>query len=65
MLQLPISLSSAKSQAHNNTIRGFLLEKGMAGLETKKFITSFLRTSITGEIIMNDVEASEIISCRT
>ena len=50
----------AKSQAHNNTIRGFVLEKGMAGLETKKIHNKLsLRTSITGEIILNDVEVSE------
>ena len=50
----------AKSQAHNNTIRGFVLEKGMAGLETKKIHNKLsLRTSITGEIILNDVKVSE------
>ena len=50
----------AKSAAHNNTIRGFILEKGMAGLETKKIHNKLsMRTSITGEIIMSDVEVSE------
>lgn len=50
----------AKSAAHNNTIRGFVLEKGMAGLETKKIHNKLsLRTSITGEIIMDGVEVSE------
>ena len=50
----------AKSAAHNNSIRGFVLEKGMVGLEAKKIHNKLsLRTSITGEIIMNDVEVSE------
>ena len=50
----------AKSAAHKNTIRGFVLEKGMAGLETKKIHNKLsLRTSITGEIIMDGVEVSE------
>ena len=50
----------AKSAAHNNSIRGFVLEKGMVGLKAKKIHNKLsLRTSITGEIIMNDVEVSE------
>jgi glutaryl-CoA dehydrogenase len=38
------------------TIRGFILERGMKGLATPKIEGKFsLRTSITGEIVMDDV----------
>lgn len=38
------------------TIRGFILERGMQGLETPKISGKFsLRASITGEIVMDDV----------
>jgi len=37
-------------------VRGFILERGMAGLSTPKIEGKFsLRTSITGEIVMDDV----------
>lgn len=37
-------------------IRGFVLERGMAGLETPKINGKFsLRASVTGEIVLNDV----------
>ncbi|MBL1240786.1 MAG: acyl-CoA dehydrogenase [OCS116 cluster bacterium] len=50
----------AKSDAHNGEICGFILEKGMKGLSTPKIEGKLsLRASITGEIIMNDVEVSE------
>lgn len=50
----------AKSSAHNGAIRGFILEKGMKGLSTPKIDGKLsLRTSITGEIIMDEVEVDE------
>jgi len=46
----------AKSDAHNNKIRGFVLERGMEGLSTPKIEGKFsLRASPTGEIVMADV----------
>ena len=37
-------------------IRGFILEKGMEGLSTPKIVGKMsLRTSVTGEIVMNEV----------
>jgi len=46
----------AKSDAHNNKIRGFVLEKGMAGLSAPKIEGKFsLRASITGEIVIDNV----------
>jgi glutaryl-CoA dehydrogenase len=42
------------------TIRGFVLERGMAGLSTPKIEGKFsLRASITGEIVMDDVFVPE------
>jgi glutaryl-CoA dehydrogenase len=50
----------AKSEAHNNEIRGFILEKGMKGLSAPKIEGKLsLRASITGEISMVDVEVGE------
>jgi glutaryl-CoA dehydrogenase len=50
----------AKSEAHGNEIRGFLLEKGMKGLSAPKIEGKLsLRASITGEIAMNGVEVGE------
>ncbi|MDT8856408.1 acyl-CoA dehydrogenase [Paracoccaceae bacterium Fryx2] len=47
----------AKSEAHGGKIRGFVLEKGMAGLSAPKIGGKLsLRASITGEIVMKDVE---------
>jgi glutaryl-CoA dehydrogenase len=44
----------------NHRIRGFILERGDAGLSTPKIEGKFsLRASITGEIAMNDVEIPE------
>ncbi|XP_046578846.1 glutaryl-CoA dehydrogenase, mitochondrial-like [Haliotis rubra] len=49
----------AKSDV-NNKIRGFILEKGMKGLSTPKIEGKFsLRASITGQIVMEDVEIPE------
>jgi len=50
----------AKSDAHDGRIRGFVLEKGMAGLSALKIGNKLsLRASITGEIVMDGVEVSE------
>ena len=50
----------AKSEAHNNEIRGFILEKGMKGLSAPKIGGKLsLRASITGEIVMDGVEVGE------
>ena len=47
----------AKSDAHGGKIRGFVLEKGMAGLRAPKIKEKLsLRASITGEIVMDGVE---------
>lgn len=44
----------------DNTIRGFILDKGTPGLTAPKIEGKLsLRTSITGEIVMHDVEVSE------
>jgi glutaryl-CoA dehydrogenase len=51
---------SDKSGAHDGVIRGFVLEKGMKGLSAPKIGGKLsLRTSITGEIVMEGVEVSE------
>ena len=50
----------AKSDAHGGKIRGFVLEKGMAGLSAPKIEGKLsLRASITGEIVMEGVEVGE------
>ncbi|EKF41227.1 acyl-CoA dehydrogenase [Nitratireductor indicus C115] len=50
----------AKSAAHDNKIRGFVLEKGMKGLSAPKIGGKLsLRASITGEIVMDGVEVGE------
>ena len=50
----------AKSEAHDGKIRGFVLDKGMKGLSTPKISGKLsLRTSITGEIVMDNVEVGE------
>jgi glutaryl-CoA dehydrogenase len=50
----------AKSEAHDNKIRGFVLEKGMKGLSAPKIGGKLsLRASITGEIVMDGVEVGE------
>ena len=47
----------AKSEAHGGKIRGFVLEKGMAGLSAPKIEGKLsLRASTTGEIVMDDVK---------
>ncbi len=50
----------AKSAAHDNEIRGFVLEKGMKGLSAPKIGGKLsLRASITGEIVMDGVVVPE------
>ena len=50
----------AKSDAHDGKIRGFVLEKGMKGLSAPKIREKLsLRASITGEVVMEDVEVPE------
>lgn len=50
----------AKSDAHDGRIRGFVLEKGMKGLSAPKIEGKLsLRASITGEIVMDEVEVGE------
>ncbi len=50
----------AKSDAHDGKIRGFVLEKGMAGLSAPKIEGKLsLRASVTGEIVMDGVEVGE------
>ncbi|MGL5448341.1 MAG: acyl-CoA dehydrogenase [Rhabdaerophilum sp.] len=50
----------AKSAAHGGKIRGFVLEKGMKGLSAPKIGGKLsLRASITGEIVLEDVEVGE------
>ena len=50
----------AKSEEHGGKIRGFILEKGMKGLTAPKIGGKLsLRASVTGEIVMDDVEVSE------
>lgn len=47
----------AKSEAHGGKIRGFVLEKGMKGLSAPKVGGKLsLRASVTGEIVMDNVE---------
>jgi glutaryl-CoA dehydrogenase len=49
-----------KSAEHDGKIRGFILEKGMKGLFAPKISGKLsLRTSVTGEIVMQGVEVSD------
>ncbi|WP_273500254.1 acyl-CoA dehydrogenase [Paracoccus sphaerophysae] len=50
----------AKSDTHGSKIRGFVLDKGTKGLSAPKIEGKLsLRASITGEIVMQDVEVGE------
>ncbi|MDE3814080.1 acyl-CoA dehydrogenase [Sinorhizobium meliloti] len=50
----------AKSEAHDNAIRGFVLEKRAKGLSAPKIGGKLsLRASITGEIVLDNVEVGE------
>jgi len=49
-----------KSRAHENTIRGFILDRGMKGLTTPAISQKLsLRASPTGGIVMDSVEVPE------
>ena len=50
----------AKSDDHQGKIKGFVLEKGTPGLSAPKIDKKMsLRASVTGEIVMQDVEVGE------
>ena len=50
----------AKSEAHGGKIKGFVLDKGTKGLSAPKVGGKLsLRASITGEIVLKDVEVDE------
>ncbi len=50
----------AKSDAHDGQVRGFVLDKGTAGLSAPKIGGKLsLRASVTGEIVMDGVVADE------
>ena len=50
----------AKSDSHDNKIKGFILDRGMKGLETPKIEGKFsLRASVTGMIMMDEVFVPE------
>jgi len=50
----------AKSEAHGGKIRGFVLDKGTPGLSAPKIGGKLsLRASVTGQIVMEDVEVPE------
>ena len=50
----------AKSEAHGGKIKGFVLERGMKGLTTPKIGGKLsLRASVTGEIVMDNVEVGD------
>jgi len=50
----------AKSDAHGGKIMGFVLEKGTPGLSAPKIEKkASLRASVTGEIVLRDVEVGE------
>ena len=50
----------AKSEAHGGMIKGFVLDKGTKGLTAPKIGGKLsLRASITGEIVLKDVEVGE------
>ncbi|MEO1551474.1 MAG: acyl-CoA dehydrogenase [Pseudomonadota bacterium] len=50
----------AKSEAHGGKIRGFVLDKGLKGLSAPKIEGKMsLRASVTGEIVLDNVEVGE------
>lgn len=50
----------AKSEEHDNEIRGFIIERGTKGLDAPKIEGKLsLRASVTGEIVMDGVEIPE------
>ncbi|XP_065320072.1 glutaryl-CoA dehydrogenase, mitochondrial-like [Gordionus sp. m RMFG-2023] len=56
----PSSLDKAKRSNIDNQIKGFLIEKGSPGLSCPEIKGKFsLRTSVTGQIVMDNVEVLE------
>ncbi|MDA9672235.1 acyl-CoA dehydrogenase [Paracoccaceae bacterium] len=50
----------AKSEHHDGKIKGFILEKGAAGLSAPKIEGKLsLRASVTGEIVMDNVDVAD------
>ena len=50
----------AKSEHHDGKIKGFIIEKGTKGLSAPKIAGKLsLRASVTGEIVMDNVEVSD------
>ncbi|MBK9586601.1 MAG: acyl-CoA dehydrogenase [Alphaproteobacteria bacterium] len=50
----------AKSEEHDGAIKGFILEKGMKGLSAPPIEGKLsLRASVTGEIVMQDIDVPE------
>jgi glutaryl-CoA dehydrogenase len=50
----------AKSASHGDAIRGFIVERGMRGFSTPRIEKKLsLRASVTGEIVLEDVEVPE------
>jgi len=50
----------ARSEAHGGKVRGFVLDKGTKGLTAPRIAGKLsLRTSVTGEIVMQDVDVGE------
>jgi glutaryl-CoA dehydrogenase len=50
----------AKSEAHGGAIRGFLIDRGVKGLTTPKIHGKLsLRASVTGMIVLDDVDVAE------
>ncbi|MEM8572063.1 MAG: acyl-CoA dehydrogenase [Pseudomonadota bacterium] len=50
----------ARSEAHGGKVKGFILERGLKGLSAPKIEGKLsLRASVTGEIVMDDVEVGE------
>jgi glutaryl-CoA dehydrogenase len=48
------------AKTHDGNIRGFILERGMAGLSTPRIVGKLaLRASVTGEVVMTDVFVPE------
>ncbi len=55
-----IAIVWAKSDAHENKIKGFIVERGMEGFSTPKIEGKMsLRASITGEIVLDNVLVPE------
>uniref|UniRef100_A0A914HDZ5 glutaryl-CoA dehydrogenase (ETF) n=1 Tax=Globodera rostochiensis TaxID=31243 RepID=A0A914HDZ5_GLORO len=50
----------ARSSKHGNAVKGFIIERGASGLSTPKIEGKLsLRTSITGQIVMDEVPVPE------